>query len=429
MELALEGFPTTFLDGGYGELVGGYEDTAQYTSEILATGARDVNTEDILLTVSLDWLGGEGGPGDDIQVTVSIEVRCSLAFTFPNGMPTMITPDEATNIDVQVEGTGTGIPVPGTGRFHYSLDGESYTTVDMPESSPNEYVATLPALPCGSYADFYFSAEETATGIIYDHEEEPYHVYPVNSVDTVFADDFEEDRGWTFSGGQWAIGTPTGGGGSFGYPDPSSAHSGTRELGYNLNGDYGRNLPEYYATSPAIDCSGLFNAKLTYWRWLGVEVPVWDHASFELSTDGVSWTILWDNTSTVSDSSWNEQVFDIADLADGEKTVYLRYTMGPTDGSNNYCGWNIDDLSIVGDACRGPYLCGDANADQLANITDAVYLIEYIFSGGSGPDPYLSGDANCDTIVNITDAVYLITYIFASGPPPCDTDNNGDPDC
>lgn len=76
-----------------------------------------------------------------------------------------------------------------------------------------------------------------------------------------------------------------------------------------------------------------------------------------------------------------------------------------------------------------PYICGDANADELVNITDAVYLIQYIFSGGAEPNPYMSGDANCDEIVNITDAVYLIQYIFSGGYTPCDPSGDGVPDC
>ena len=65
------------------------------------------------------------------------------------------------------------------------------------------------------------------------------------------------------------------------------------------------------------------------------------------------------------------------------------------------------------------YLCGDANADATADISDAVYLIAYIFSGGSAPSPLLAGDANCDSTVDISDAVYLIAYIFSGGAAPC----------
>jgi hypothetical protein len=64
-------------------------------------------------------------------------------------------------------------------------------------------------------------------------------------------------------------------------------------------------------------------------------------------------------------------------------------------------------------------MCGDADGNQIVNISDAVYLITYIFSGGPAPDPLEAGDADCNGIVNISDAVYLISYIFAGGPAPC----------
>jgi len=65
------------------------------------------------------------------------------------------------------------------------------------------------------------------------------------------------------------------------------------------------------------------------------------------------------------------------------------------------------------------YVPGDANGDNLVSISDAVYLINYIFAGGPAPDPLASGDANCDAQVSISDAVYIINYIFAGGPAPC----------
>ncbi len=63
--------------------------------------------------------------------------------------------------------------------------------------------------------------------------------------------------------------------------------------------------------------------------------------------------------------------------------------------------------------------CGDASGDQTVDISDVVYLIAYIFSGGSAPSPLLAGDANCDSIVDISDVVYLIAYIFSGGLAPC----------
>lgn len=69
--------------------------------------------------------------------------------------------------------------------------------------------------------------------------------------------------------------------------------------------------------------------------------------------------------------------------------------------------------------------CGDANGDAGVDISDAVFLISYIFSGGQAPGPCgcsgtgsALGDANGDSGVDISDAVYLISYIFSGGSFP-----------
>jgi uncharacterized protein (TIGR02145 family) len=75
-------------------------------------------------------------------------------------------------------------------------------------------------------------------------------------------------------------------------------------------------------------------------------------------------------------------------------------------------------IGLTATTAVGSYLCGDANTDDIVDISDAVYLIAYIFSGGSAPQPLLAGDANHDGTVDISDAVYLIAYIFSGGPEP-----------
>ncbi len=77
------------------------------------------------------------------------------------------------------------------------------------------------------------------------------------------------------------------------------------------------------------------------------------------------------------------------------------------------------DLTDTRQMLAQVYVCGDANGSGSINISDAVYLIAYIFSGGPAPSPLLAGDANCTSTVNISDAVYLIAYIFSGGPTPC----------
>jgi hypothetical protein len=65
-------------------------------------------------------------------------------------------------------------------------------------------------------------------------------------------------------------------------------------------------------------------------------------------------------------------------------------------------------------------LKGDCDGNDVINVSDAVFVIAYVFGGGPPPDPLLVGDVNCDDLVNVTDAVHLVNYIFGGGPPPCD---------
>jgi len=91
----------------------------------------------------------------------------------------------------------------------------------------------------------------------------------------------------------------------------------------------------------------------------------------------------------------------------------FHFTVGVTDGgSPSLFDFQHYDIAVS-------FMCGDANNDGSINVADAVYLINYIFKGGSPPAILDTGDADCDGVTNIADAVYLINYIFHSGPAPC----------
>ncbi len=64
------------------------------------------------------------------------------------------------------------------------------------------------------------------------------------------------------------------------------------------------------------------------------------------------------------------------------------------------------------------FMTGDANADRQINVSDVIYLINYLFKGGPAPVPMEAGDANCDTQKNVSDVIYLINYLFKGGPAP-----------
>ncbi len=61
---------------------------------------------------------------------------------------------------------------------------------------------------------------------------------------------------------------------------------------------------------------------------------------------------------------------------------------------------------------------GDANGDQVINITDVIFMMNYLFRHGPVPVCFVSGDANCDDDLGILDVVYLINYLYKGGSLP-----------
>jgi hypothetical protein len=225
----------------------------------------------------------------------------------------------------------------------------------------------------------------------------------------LYSADMDTDPGWKLGSG-WAWGTPSGGGSH--NPDPTSGYTGANVIGYNLAGDYENNLPTArYATTPAIDCSRCEKVKLTFYRWLGVESSYFDAATIQVSIDGRVWSQVWANcTDTISDTSWQYQEFDISAVANRQPTVYIRWGMGPTDSSSAYCGWNIDDVKVIGLAIQRP---GDVDGDGSVDVRDLLYFVNSFGykSGDAQFDPRC--DFNDDGVVDVADLLRLV-YSFGT---------------
>lgn len=170
-----------------------------------------------------------------------------------------------------------------------------------------------------------------------------------------FLEDFAVEQGWTGLGGaaQWQIAPAIGGSSSSGNPDPAEDHSPGSDdfvMGNNLGnpGSYAASIGSTnWVVSPIIDCSNASGVIMTYYHQLGVESPSYDHAYLE-AFDGTNWVQLFANSAAVNESGWQESIFDIDTIAGGNEMFQIRFGFGPTDGSVQYCGWNIDDISLKG---------------------------------------------------------------------------------
>jgi len=64
------------------------------------------------------------------------------------------------------------------------------------------------------------------------------------------------------------------------------------------------------------------------------------------------------------------------------------------------------------------FVRGDVEENGVVNITDAIAILLYLFSGGATPRCLDSADTDDSGEINITDAVALLGYLFTSGRPP-----------
>ncbi len=77
------------------------------------------------------------------------------------------------------------------------------------------------------------------------------------------------------------------------------------------------------------------------------------------------------------------------------------------------------------------FLRGDPTTDAIVDLTDAVFVLNYLFVGGSEPGCAAAADSNGDRAIDLTDAVAILTFLFldtegavppAPGPFDCGVD-------
>jgi len=240
-------------------------------------------------------------------------------------------------------GSGMG----GNVKIELLKGGALSTTIVNSTTNDGLYSWTVPSwLQLGSdYSVRISSIESPGTS---DTSDANFEIFRLPEV--FYHEPMDTDPGWTLDT-SWAFGQPTGGQqDSYGNPDPTSGYDGPNVIGYRLDGDYEASiLTTRWATTSAIDCSGYTNVSLSFQRYLGLEASQYDHAYIEASNDGTTWVPIWENPdSTINNTAFTLQEYDISAVADGQSTVYIRWGLGPTDGGWNYCGWNIDEVKLLG---------------------------------------------------------------------------------
>jgi hypothetical protein len=333
-------------------------------------------------------------------VTEAFDTPHFITFTYPDGIPTTLTPNAATTFHVNMTTTDLTI-TPGTAALHYSVNGGAYASAPVTLISGDLYSTTIPPEPCYSYLTFYVTVG-TSAGTQSDPSTAPAASYAANNTTTLFQDDMETDRGWTVSPGTPAATTgiwnrmPP----QLTVAQPGSDHTpgsavncwvtdgnaGLTDFAFDVDGG------QTILTSPVINLANApASTIVTYWRWYSNQhgqFPNNNRFLVDVSTDnGAS----WHRAETVGPASpgdaWIQATWTFASLGlTPTTTVKLRFTAQDTSPSpGSLVEAAIDDLRIY--TCPAPApACDSADFDCDGDTgTDAD--IEAFFACVAGTCP------------------------------------------
>lgn len=158
---------------------------------------------------------------------------------------------------------------------------------------------------------------------------------------------------------------------------------------------------------------------LTQWRrqvgYEEVQISgVWHRVDIMIGMVPKDWTVTRTliHTDNSGADGWS-LIWPVSGMVDGDIS-YFR-TIGQ-DAS----GYTGTDVIVAGRDCSSTFVAGDFDGDRDADVSDLYTLIAFIAE--DGPPPSGGGqraDCNCDNVINVVDIVYYMNYLFGTSSPPC----------
>lgn len=226
-----------------------------------------------------------------------------------------------------------------------------------------------------------------------------------------YSEDFEADNGGYVTsveaGGtgtnSWAWGAPTAHG-TF----PGGAHSGANVWATGLSSVYNPN-ERSLLTSPDIDLSAFAGTGLAptleFWHWMDSESNTWDWGEVRVSKDGgATYTTIYQKFG--DKMVWTKESFAL-DPSYAVSNFKLQFFFR-TDGSGQYAGWFIDDISIfVSEPYTVSVPCGSVDGGLVGGyVYDANFPTEKLIGARVETDS-AAGVTALDAANPAQDGLYL----------------------
>ncbi len=293
-------------------------------------------------------LGEDAIAVSDIENGLHMLDMRALDLTTPGGRPTRVLPNMPYSVEVAVAQLGLQRDDLGV-SLHASIDGGAFATIAMTHMGGDTFRADLPAAPCASRIDYYYSADDTLAASFIKPTNAPSEVFSTwatEGLTTLLYDDFESDLGWTVQ--NTSVGT-----GAWVRVDPNETGAQPGEGAPGAAGTSGGSGPFCYVTaqgtvggsigaadldggptsliSPALDYAGA-DGVISYSRWLFNDDVDADNIVVEVSNDnGGSWVTV--ETVTALAGGWIQNTFRVSDFVAPTNQVVVRFNA--SDQPNN----------------------------------------------------------------------------------------------
>lgn len=352
---------------------------------LLRSYAPQLSAEEVvsLLESNADDLGEPGL--DDVFGHGRLNLRRSLEASPPPGLrieppiawPTRIAPLRNRVIDFRIA-EESGLVAPGSALLSWRVHSTSFTNASLASQGSGNFRAMLPALACGVGIEYFVRAADLDGALYTDPIGAPTftHEARAGSDRVLFADDFEQDRGWSASvegdgsvSSAWQRVAPNANVTQPGFDRTpggqrlcmiTGQHLGGHPSGSNNDVDGG----PVRLTSPVIEVPpNVADVELAFSAWLQSLNGEPDAMVVEITTDGgANWTPV---AIVESSDGWRDMAVQLAPVlpplpSPAAIPIRLRFSVSDSP-SDSLTDAGVDDVRVTALSCVESF--GDLDGD------------------------------------------------------------------
>ena len=290
------------------------------------------------------WLDMVMGRCDSTEVWIQ-DAPTGVIFSYPNGLPGFIPPNQSTIFVLSTQAVGGGHVDPTTATITIREDGNS-TKYPMTSLGKNQFEASLLAGDCATELEFFVSVTLTGGGGTFtDPPTGWYNVTVGEGTDILFRDEIEEDVSqWSISDsndlstGTWEQADPNGTiyNSQMAAPEDDATGGSQNTMCFvTQNGDVGGSAGSddvdggsTSLVSPQLDVAGT-DGIISYTRWFfDSQTP--DTLKTYISNDnGNSWTFVHETAGT--GSAWENTQFTIGSYIEPTNQIRVAFIAEDAD--------------------------------------------------------------------------------------------------